>query len=48
MRSMSYNPTVKLISDSLINENQGDMSPNVQGRNETAFLVDMWKEKEED
>jgi len=45
MRSMSYNPTVKLISDSLINENQGDSSPNQQSRNETMFEVDMWKEK---
>ncbi len=48
MRSMSYNPTIRLISDNLINENQGDSSPSLQNRNETVFEVDMWKEKEED
>jgi hypothetical protein len=45
MRSMSYNPTVRLLSDSLINENQGESSPNLHSRNETMFEVDMWKEK---
>jgi hypothetical protein len=49
LKSMAYHPTVTLISDSLFNENYELTSSMIlAGKCETAFDVEMWKEKEED
>jgi hypothetical protein len=49
LKSMAYHPTVTLVSDSLFSEGSelsGSMI--LAGKGETAFEVEMWKEKEED
>ena len=39
LKSMSYNPTVTLLSDSLISESESSLV----NKGETVFNVDMWK-----
>lgn len=49
-RTMGFNPTLRLERDSLYegsNEKE-TMSSAIGGRGETAFAMEMWKEKEDD
>ncbi len=47
MKSMAYHPTVMMVSDSLFTESSEiSTSMILAGKGETAFDVEMWKEKE--